>query len=160
MRLFLCMVWGCVLVSLIYMQLSSHPSTTCWSNCLFPILYSCLFCQRLIDHRCLGVNKWFLLFYRNFYGNVKRRWYRFLAPDWDSGDMASRFNTLTHSELLSRKSLGFKVEQMFTVYLHGERCPISFMTVFLNKTNLPLSLISWFIIMMVPQSTSLVYIDD
>ena len=24
-------------------------------RCLFPILYSCLLCQRLIDHRCLGL---------------------------------------------------------------------------------------------------------
>jgi len=47
LNLFLCMVWGYVLVSLIYMQLSSFPSTTFWR--LFPILYSCLFCQRLKD---------------------------------------------------------------------------------------------------------------
>ena len=53
--LFLCMVWGCVPVSLIYMWLSSFPSTTCWKDCLFPILYSCLLCQRLIDHECLGL---------------------------------------------------------------------------------------------------------
>lgn len=31
---------------------------------------------------------------------------------------------LTHFELLSRKYVDFKVEQMFTVYLHGERYPI------------------------------------
>ena len=55
LSLFLCMVWRCVLVSLIYMQLSSFPSTTCWRDCLFPILYSCLLCWRLIDHRCLGL---------------------------------------------------------------------------------------------------------
>ena len=55
MSLFLCMVWGCVLVSLIYMQLSSFPSTTSWRDCLFPILYSCLLCQRLTDHWCLGL---------------------------------------------------------------------------------------------------------
>ena len=51
--LFLCMVWGCVLTSLIYMQLSNFPSTTCWRDCLFPILYSCLLCRRLIDCRCV-----------------------------------------------------------------------------------------------------------
>ena len=28
--------------------------TTCWRDCLFPILYSCLLCQRLINHRYLG----------------------------------------------------------------------------------------------------------
>ena len=37
--LFLCMMWGCVLTSLIYMQLSSFPSSTCWRNCLFSIVY-------------------------------------------------------------------------------------------------------------------------
>ena len=51
----LCMVWRCVLVSFIYIQLSSFPSTTRWTNCLFPILYSCLLCWRLIDHRFLGL---------------------------------------------------------------------------------------------------------
>ena len=45
----LCMVSGCVLTSLIYMQLSNFPSTTCWRDCLFPILYSCLLGQGLID---------------------------------------------------------------------------------------------------------------
>ena len=45
------MVWECVPVLLIYMQLSSYPSTICWRDCLFPILYSCLLCRRLIDHR-------------------------------------------------------------------------------------------------------------
>ena len=33
----LCMVCGWVLISVVYMQLSSFPSTTCWSNC--PSLY-------------------------------------------------------------------------------------------------------------------------
>ena len=50
------MVWGCVLVSLIYMHLSSFISTTCWRDCLFPILYSCLLCWRLIDCRCVGLS--------------------------------------------------------------------------------------------------------
>ena len=35
-------------------------SNTCWKACLFPILCSCLPCQRLIDQRCLGL---FLGFY-------------------------------------------------------------------------------------------------
>ena len=48
-------VWGCVLVSLIYMHLSSFPSITCWRDCLFPIFYSCLLCWRLIDHRYLAL---------------------------------------------------------------------------------------------------------
>ena len=55
LSLFLCMVWGCVPVSLIYMQLSRFPITTYWKDCLFTILYSCLLCWRLIDHRCVGV---------------------------------------------------------------------------------------------------------
>ena len=52
--LFLCMVWRCVLVLLLYMQLSSFPSTNCWKDCLIPILYSCFLCQRLVNHRCSG----------------------------------------------------------------------------------------------------------
>ena len=36
------------------MQLSNFPSTTCWRNCFFfLIFYSCLLCQRLFDHKCL-----------------------------------------------------------------------------------------------------------
>ena len=35
MSWFLCMVWGCVLVALIYRWLSSFSSTTCWRD-LFP----------------------------------------------------------------------------------------------------------------------------
>ena len=55
LSLFLCLVWGCVLVSLIYMQLSKFPSNTCWKDCHFLILSPCLLCQRLIDPRCLGL---------------------------------------------------------------------------------------------------------
>ena len=47
MSLFLCMVWGCVLTSLIYLQLCNFPSTTCWRDCLFSIVYSCPLCWRL-----------------------------------------------------------------------------------------------------------------
>ena len=50
-----CMVWGCVLTSLIYMWLSSFSNTTCWRDCLFSIVYSCLLCRRLIDRRCMGL---------------------------------------------------------------------------------------------------------
>jgi len=35
LSLSLCMVWGCVLVSLICMQLSRFPSNSCWIDCLF-----------------------------------------------------------------------------------------------------------------------------
>ena len=53
MSLFLCMMWGCVLVSLIYIQLSSFPSTVCqrdFSHFMFLPLF-----QRLIDSRCPGL---------------------------------------------------------------------------------------------------------
>ena len=52
---FLCVVWGCVPVWLICMQLSRFPSNACWKGCLVPILSSCLLCQGLIDRRCLGL---------------------------------------------------------------------------------------------------------
>ena len=29
--------------------------TTCWRDCLFSIVYPCLLCQRLRDHRCVGL---------------------------------------------------------------------------------------------------------
>ena len=60
LSLFLCRVWRCVPVSLIWMKLSRFPSTNCWKDCLFPILCSCLLCQRLIDHRCVWVYLWVL----------------------------------------------------------------------------------------------------
>ena len=28
---------------------------TCWRNCFFPSIFSCLLCCRLIDHRCVGL---------------------------------------------------------------------------------------------------------
>ena len=52
---FLCIVSGNVLISLIYMWPSSFPSTTCWRHCLSSIVYSWLFCQTLIDHRCVSL---------------------------------------------------------------------------------------------------------
>ena len=55
LSLFLCMVGGSVLTSLIYMQLSNFSNTTCWKDCLFPIVYSFLLCWRLIDHSCVGL---------------------------------------------------------------------------------------------------------
>ena len=38
LSLFLHMIRGCVLTSLIYMRLSDFPNTTCWRDCLFPIV--------------------------------------------------------------------------------------------------------------------------
>ena len=49
----LCMVWGCVLTSLAYIQMSSFP--THLLKRLFPILYSCLLCGRLIACRCVSL---------------------------------------------------------------------------------------------------------
>ena len=43
------MMWGSVLISLIYMRLPSFPNTTCWRDCFLSIVYSCLLCCRLID---------------------------------------------------------------------------------------------------------------
>ena len=51
----LCMVWGCVLTSLVCMWLTNFSNTTCWRHYLFSIVYSCLLCHRLIDHRCRGL---------------------------------------------------------------------------------------------------------
>ena len=61
LSLFLCMVRRCVLTLLIYMRLSNFPSTACWRDCLFPVVYSCLLCWRLIDHRCVGQKLIFIL---------------------------------------------------------------------------------------------------
>ena len=47
-------VWQWVLTSLIYIQLSNLASTT-WRECLFPILYSCLFYLILIDCGSVGL---------------------------------------------------------------------------------------------------------
>ena len=42
----LCMVLGSVLISFFYMLLSGFPSTIYWRDCLCPIVYSCLLCQK------------------------------------------------------------------------------------------------------------------
>ena len=44
------------------MWLPRFPSTTYWKDCLFPIVYSCLFCHRLIDHNSVGLFLAFLSF--------------------------------------------------------------------------------------------------
>ena len=36
-------LWGYVLTSLIYMQLSNFPNTTCWRDWFFSIVFSCVF---------------------------------------------------------------------------------------------------------------------
>ena len=47
------MILGSALVSFFYMSLSSFPSTTYWRDCLFSIVYPCLLCHRLGEHRCM-----------------------------------------------------------------------------------------------------------
>ena len=60
MSLFLCMVLENVLITFFYMWRSSFSSITYWRDCLFSIVYSCLLCCRLIDHRCVGLFLGFL----------------------------------------------------------------------------------------------------
>ena len=55
----LVMVSGCS-IPLIYIRLSSFPNTTCWREYLFSIVYSCLLCWRIIDHRCMGLFLYFV----------------------------------------------------------------------------------------------------
>ena len=50
MSLFLYMTRGCVLILLIYMQLSNFLSTTCWRDCHLLIFCFCLLGKSLIDH--------------------------------------------------------------------------------------------------------------
>ena len=47
------MVWECVPVSLIYMQLSSYPSTTCWKDSLFSHFIFLPPLSNINYHRCL-----------------------------------------------------------------------------------------------------------
>ena len=60
LKFILCMVWGSVLTSLVYMHLSNFPNTTCWWDCLFSTVYSCFLCPRLIDYRYVGLFLGFL----------------------------------------------------------------------------------------------------
>ena len=48
-------VYGVKLCSLIYMLLSHFSKTTCWRDNLFPTIYSCPLCQRLIDLKCVDL---------------------------------------------------------------------------------------------------------
>ena len=55
MNLFLCMVWGCILVSFIDMQHVQFSQHHLLKRLYFPILYSRLLYGRWIDHSCLGL---------------------------------------------------------------------------------------------------------
>ena len=48
-------LWGYVPTSLIYVQVSNFPNTTCWRDWFFSIVYSCLHCWRWIDCRHVGL---------------------------------------------------------------------------------------------------------
>ena len=65
LSLFLYTVLDNILISFFYMQLSSFPSTTYCERLSFLhcILYSCLLCCRLIDHRCISLFLLFLSFF-------------------------------------------------------------------------------------------------
>ena len=54
------MVFVSVLISFFYMWLSSLLGTTFWREYLFSIVYSCILCCRLIDHRGVGLSLGFL----------------------------------------------------------------------------------------------------
>ena len=56
MTLLLCMVWGNILISLIYVWLFSFPSTTCSRDCLFTTVYTSFFCHKLTDRWCGGLS--------------------------------------------------------------------------------------------------------
>ena len=62
MSLFLCIVWGSVLTSLIYIWLSSFLNTICWRDCLFPIVYSsvCMFplIAQLVEQKTVDAYPW------------------------------------------------------------------------------------------------------
>ena len=47
------MVLENVLISFFYTQLSNLPSITYWTVCLIFVVYSCLLCHRLGDHKCV-----------------------------------------------------------------------------------------------------------
>ena len=55
LSLFLCVILENVLISFFYMQLSTSPGTIYWRDSLFPIVYSCLLCHRLIYPKCVGL---------------------------------------------------------------------------------------------------------
>lgn len=51
---FLCMLLGCALTLLVYMQLSNCPNTTLL-NTFFHCIFFAPFCRRLIDYECVGL---------------------------------------------------------------------------------------------------------
>ena len=61
LSLFLSTMLKNVQVSFFYMQMSSFPNTASASDCLFSIVYSCLFCHKLSDYKYVGLFMGFTL---------------------------------------------------------------------------------------------------
>ena len=55
------MILDNVLILFFNVLLSSFPSTTYWTDCLFCLVWSWFLCHRLIDHKCMGLFLGFLL---------------------------------------------------------------------------------------------------
>ena len=55
------------LISFFNMRLSSFPSTTYWTSCLFSLYIFCLLCHRLVDCRCMGLILGFLYYSTDLY---------------------------------------------------------------------------------------------
>ena len=55
LSLFLCVAWESVLTSLIYMQLSGFPHTTCWKDLSFSFVHPCPLCQTLVSYSCVSL---------------------------------------------------------------------------------------------------------
>ena len=58
-----CMVGGCVLTSLVYIQQSNFSTSIWWIACLFPIVYFSRW--RLIDQRCVFISGLSVLYHQS-----------------------------------------------------------------------------------------------
>ena len=63
-----------VLISFLYMQLSSFPSTTYWSDCLFSTVYSCFLYYRLTDCVSVTLNWRTALYKHDIVKNISLQW--------------------------------------------------------------------------------------
>ena len=90
MSLFFCMVLGSVIIWFFCKWLSSFPSTTYWRNFLFSIVYSCVLCHRLVEHKCLGLFLGFLfcsiyLYFCFCASTILFRWLQLCSIIWSKG---------------------------------------------------------------------------
>ena len=136
--LFLCMLWGSVLISLIYMRLSSFANTTCWRGCLFSIVYSFLLCQRLIDHRYVCLFLGSLLFnwsrYICFCANDMLFGYsKFCSIVWSLGGLCLHFILFLQYYLCNSEPFLFHIS--FSII-----CPSSMKNVMCNLIGIALHL--------------------